>query len=216
LVKQLFISILLRGPVVARKISYGTQSIKGNWCCEVFWSILETSKLKDINFGAYIFEALTANLEGKPVPSLVKIGESVSPKYVEEAARELKEFKKTLKEAKARKAKGAVRPFDCNTKPSEKAPECKESEPAKAEPEEVKPKPVKAEPEKVKPKPVKAEPEKVKAKPVKAKNKSAKPKLELAKIKRKRNKLKSQKVRTKDKAASKKCKKVLSQLRIEK
>jgi transposase len=172
---------LLRGPVVARKISYGTQSIIGNWCCEVFWTILETTKLKKIDFEAYLLEALTANLEGRPVTSLVNIGQPVDPKYTEEAEKELKNLKQELKDqANNKKAKEGVKPFDSNNKPTKNTSECNlaEPEPAKVEPEETKSEPTKAENEVVKSESVNAEQEEEKSKQEKAEPKNVKLKSE--------------------------------------
>jgi hypothetical protein len=70
---------------VERKISYGTQSIIGNWACETFWTIGGTAILKKINLKDFLESALTAYYEDRPLPSLVHIGSTVDPKYVEQA-----------------------------------------------------------------------------------------------------------------------------------
>jgi transposase len=100
----------VRPVVIARKITIGTESLGGNLLCQVLWSITETLKLKNINPHEFIVDALNKATLGKPLPSVVNIGEDVDQKYVEKAKQELldlkeasKKFVKTKKEKKAKK-----------------------------------------------------------------------------------------------------------------
>jgi transposase len=89
--------ISIRGVVVERKISYGTQSILGNWASETFWSIRGTLELNQIDIREFLTSALVAYYEGKPLPSLVNIGKTVDPKYIEQTKTELKILKEQEK-----------------------------------------------------------------------------------------------------------------------
>jgi transposase len=87
----------IRGVVVERKISYGTQSYLGNWAAETFWSIKGTIEQNQIDIKEFLTKALVAYYEGNPLPSLVNIGGTVDPKYIEQTKTELKILKEREK-----------------------------------------------------------------------------------------------------------------------
>jgi transposase len=98
---------IIRSVVVERKISYGTQSITGNWRCETFWSITNTLRMNNIDMNEFLIRSLTAHHNGEPLPSLVNIGGTVDPKYVE---RNKKDIKTQLeKEKQDRKDKKGIK-----------------------------------------------------------------------------------------------------------
>jgi hypothetical protein len=63
----------VRPIAVDRKMSYGTQGTKGNHCCKVFWSIREPLSRQGKDLNTFLLEAVTASLEGNPLPSLVNL-----------------------------------------------------------------------------------------------------------------------------------------------
>jgi outer membrane biosynthesis protein TonB len=132
----------VRPVAVERKVSYGTQGIRGNHCCEVFWSIRETLIRQGKDLNTFLLEAITASIEGNPLPSLVNPGQPVDQKYVEQAKQERKELKdKERNDAKAKAAKKKT------AKPKvEATPEKENHEPQQTEMEPEAP-PVKENPE---------------------------------------------------------------------
>jgi transposase len=122
---------MLRDVVVERKISYGTQSIFGCLASETFWTINETTDLKKIEFAPYYKKAIDAALKGDPLPSLVNIGGTVDPKYIEAAKIERKAIKAQLKAlAKAiKEKKDGVKPFIDSPSTSKANPGKKKSAP---------------------------------------------------------------------------------------
>lgn len=58
----------LRGPVVGRKNHYGSRSLRGTEVAAIFYSLLESAKLMDINPEAYLHRALEAAFAGEPIP----------------------------------------------------------------------------------------------------------------------------------------------------
>jgi transposase len=192
---------VLRGPVCDRKICLATQSVEGNWCNEVLWTIYKTVCLNEgVDLKAYLTELITNYLDGKPLPSLVNLGETIPQEYTDWCKEDFKRLKQHKKEqAKIKKANEGVRPFE--VKPIEPSPNSSPSPKA----EEEKPKPPskhKAEEEKPKSSPKhKPEEEKAKSSLANEKHKKVKPKSSLAKKKHKR-------VKTKSSLANKKHKKV--------
>jgi transposase len=87
-----------RTAVLARKISYGTQSLDGVMFCEVIWSLFATMKANKLDFWSFLIEALQAHSDGKPLPSLVNIGSTVDPKFNDFATKEIEEMKSTKKQ----------------------------------------------------------------------------------------------------------------------
>jgi transposase len=61
----------LRGPVIARRISGGTQSERGNRWIERIFSVVETCRRQRRSPQAYLLDAITASLHGQPIPTLV-------------------------------------------------------------------------------------------------------------------------------------------------
>lgn len=61
----------MRGPVILRRISGGTQSERGNRWIERILSTAETCRRQHRSAHAYITDAINASLHGRPVPSLV-------------------------------------------------------------------------------------------------------------------------------------------------
>jgi hypothetical protein len=104
----------LRELVCARKMSFFSQSLSGICAVEVFYTILGTLKLKEIDAVSWLVQALTAASNGKPLSSLVNVGNPVDPKYVQEAVEELKGIKGREAAAKreaALKKQAGVKPF---------------------------------------------------------------------------------------------------------
>jgi hypothetical protein len=96
----------IRGIVLERKISYGTQSITGNWRCETFWSITNTLQLNNIDMKEFFVRSITAYHNGEPLPSLVNIGSTVDPKYIEQNKKDIKtQLEKEKQDRKDKKAK---------------------------------------------------------------------------------------------------------------
>ena len=61
----------MRGPVIARRVSGGTQSQRGNRWIERIFSVIETCRRQRRSPHAYLLAAITANLHGRPIPTLV-------------------------------------------------------------------------------------------------------------------------------------------------
>jgi transposase len=61
----------LRGPVILRRISGGTQSERGNRWIERILSITETCRRQRRSAHAYLHDAIDASLHGRPIPTLV-------------------------------------------------------------------------------------------------------------------------------------------------
>ena len=61
----------MRGPVILRRISGGTQSERGNRWIERILSTIETCRRQDRSTSEYLHDAIDASLHGRPIPSLV-------------------------------------------------------------------------------------------------------------------------------------------------
>ena len=61
----------MRGPVIARRVSGGTQSQRGNRWIERIFSVIETCRRQSRSPHAYLLAAITASLHGLPIPTLV-------------------------------------------------------------------------------------------------------------------------------------------------
>jgi len=61
----------MRGPVILRRISGGTQSERGNRWVERILSIIETCRRQGRSAHEYIHQAIDASLHGRPIPTLV-------------------------------------------------------------------------------------------------------------------------------------------------
>ena len=61
----------LRGPVILRRISGGTQSERGNRWIERIFSTTETCRRQRRSVHAYLQDAIDASLHGRPIPTLV-------------------------------------------------------------------------------------------------------------------------------------------------
>jgi len=61
----------LRGAVIYRKLSFGTQSDTGARFVERMLSIAHTCRLQKRSLFAYLVETLEASASGQPTPSLV-------------------------------------------------------------------------------------------------------------------------------------------------
>ena len=61
----------LRGPVIYRKLSFGTQSESGSRFVERIFSVIETCRLQKRNAYEYLIEAVTAKMSGKTPPNLL-------------------------------------------------------------------------------------------------------------------------------------------------
>ena len=61
----------LRGPVIHRKLSLGSQSERGERTVERLLSVAQTCRLQRRSLFAYLTDALAANARGDPLPSLV-------------------------------------------------------------------------------------------------------------------------------------------------
>ena len=55
----------IRGPVVGRKNHYGSKSQRGTDLASIFYSLLETAKLNDLNPGEYLVAAVLAARRGQ-------------------------------------------------------------------------------------------------------------------------------------------------------
>lgn len=61
----------LRGPVIYRKLSFGTQSETGSRYVERIFSVIETCRLQNRSVFEYLFEAVSARLSKQKAPSLL-------------------------------------------------------------------------------------------------------------------------------------------------
>jgi len=61
----------MRGPVILRRISGGTQSERGNRWIERIFSIIETCRRQRRCAHEYLHQAIDASLHGRPIPTLV-------------------------------------------------------------------------------------------------------------------------------------------------
>ena len=61
----------LRGAVIYRKLSLGSQSEAGEHMIERLLSISQTCRLQKRSMLAYLTDALTATARGEPLPTLV-------------------------------------------------------------------------------------------------------------------------------------------------
>lgn len=61
----------LRGPVIHRKVSGGTQSQRGNRWIERIHSVTETCRRQHRSAHDYLHDAIDASLHGRPIPTLV-------------------------------------------------------------------------------------------------------------------------------------------------
>jgi transposase len=61
----------MRGPVILRRISGGTQSERGNRWVERILSIIETCRRQDRSTHEYLHQAIDASLHGRPIRTLV-------------------------------------------------------------------------------------------------------------------------------------------------
>ncbi len=61
----------LRGPVIYRKLSFGTQSEDGSRFVERIFSVVETCRLQNRNCYEYLVQAVTAKMVGKSAPNLL-------------------------------------------------------------------------------------------------------------------------------------------------
>jgi transposase len=61
----------LRGPVIYRKLSFGTQSESGSRFVERIFSVIETCRLQKRNSYAYLVEAVAAKISNKTTPNLL-------------------------------------------------------------------------------------------------------------------------------------------------
>jgi transposase len=61
----------LRGPVIYRKLSFGTQSEAGSRFVERIFSVVETCRLQKRNTYDYLVQAVTAKFTGKQAPALL-------------------------------------------------------------------------------------------------------------------------------------------------
>jgi predicted RNA-binding Zn-ribbon protein involved in translation (DUF1610 family) len=141
----------LRGVVIARKTQFFSQSRGGLCFTEVFRSLLGTIKLKGLNARDFLVSAMTAVSEGKPLPSLTRLGETVDPKFSEEADAQ---FKMMREMEAAMRDFGGVKPFQDDqadsTESSEKNEERQKPSPRKAKTKLRRPgsRPSESEPEK--------------------------------------------------------------------
>jgi transposase len=60
----------MRGPVILRRISGGTESERGNRWIERILSIIETCRRQGRSAHTYLHDAIDASLRGRPIPSL--------------------------------------------------------------------------------------------------------------------------------------------------
>jgi transposase len=61
----------MRGPVILRRISGGTQSERGNRWIERILSTLETCRRQRRSASEYLHDAIDASLHSRPIPTLV-------------------------------------------------------------------------------------------------------------------------------------------------
>ena len=61
----------MRGPVILRRISGGTQSERGNRWIERILSMLETCRRQGRSASEYLHDAIDASLHSRPIPTLV-------------------------------------------------------------------------------------------------------------------------------------------------
>ena len=61
----------MRGPVILRRISGGTQSERGNRWIERILSTLETCRRQGRSASEYLHDAIDASLHSRPIPTLV-------------------------------------------------------------------------------------------------------------------------------------------------
>jgi hypothetical protein len=61
----------LRGAVIYRKLSLGSQSERGEQTIERLLSVSQTCRLQQRSLFAYLTHVLTANARGDPIPTLV-------------------------------------------------------------------------------------------------------------------------------------------------
>jgi predicted RNA-binding Zn-ribbon protein involved in translation (DUF1610 family) len=108
----------LRSIVVDRKICYGVQSILGSLFCETLWTIFANLELKNINAYEFITNTLRDYTAGKPLPSLLNIGQTVDPIYMERAQKELEELEEThkVKLVKKKKKNAKAKAFRSSSK----------------------------------------------------------------------------------------------------
>jgi hypothetical protein len=90
----------LRPIVLQRLINQQTRSLDGDREKETLTSIYSTLKKTKQDSLKFMVEALTAHSEGRALPSLVNIGQTVDPKYVEMAIQERKDLEKRKAEEK--------------------------------------------------------------------------------------------------------------------
>ena len=55
----------IRGPVVGRKNHYGSRSRRGTEIASIFYSLLETAKLRNVDPARYLREAALADARGE-------------------------------------------------------------------------------------------------------------------------------------------------------
>jgi transposase len=95
----------LRPLVLQRLINQQTRSLDGDMEIETFTSINSTLKKNKQDPLKFMVDALKAYSEGRPLPSLVNIGQTVDPKYVEMAKQERKDIEKRKAEEKEKTSK---------------------------------------------------------------------------------------------------------------
>jgi transposase len=94
---------MLRGVVIDRKITIGTESFAGNAYCETLWTIIATLKNTTMDPYRFIVEVLDAYEAGQPLPSLVNPGGFIDSKYILMAKQELQAIHKADKKRTAEK-----------------------------------------------------------------------------------------------------------------
>ncbi|MEM9189322.1 MAG: hypothetical protein AAGF12_09105, partial [Myxococcota bacterium] len=57
----------IRGPVIGRKNHYGSKSKRGTEVASIFYSLIETAKLHDLNPAEYLRDAVLAARSGEPL-----------------------------------------------------------------------------------------------------------------------------------------------------
>jgi hypothetical protein len=122
----------VRYIVIDRKICYGVQSMIGSMFCETMWTVIANLRDHGIRPQAFISEAIKKYEAGEPLPSLVNLGETVAPKYVEEANKEIEQLlepgkdkaaekkaaKKSGSQSSSKEGKGSVKDSEISPKPS--------------------------------------------------------------------------------------------------
>ena len=58
----------MRGIVLGRKNHYGSRSQRGTEVASLFYSLIETAKLRDVDPYDYLRDATHAALAGQPIP----------------------------------------------------------------------------------------------------------------------------------------------------